>query len=159
LRTYPDDNIRDPDGDSRDLDDLHPTVEVMARDFIRRANAAGIDLLVTSTYRSPAVQNELYKRGRTLLWENGRRVRVVTNAKGGQSFHNYRLALDVVPMRNGKPVWGTTGADGLLWQRVGALGEAAGLEWGGRWRTLKDFPHFQYTGGKPLSYFQSGGTL
>jgi peptidoglycan LD-endopeptidase CwlK len=157
--TYPDDNKGDPDGDSRDLDDLHPIVERMARDFIARANRAGINILVTSTYRSIEVQNELFKRGRSILFENGRKVPIVTNARGGQSFHNYRLAFDVVPLRNGKPVWGTSGADALLWARVGALGEAAGLEWAGRWRRFKEMAHFQFTGGHPLAYYQEGGKL
>jgi peptidoglycan L-alanyl-D-glutamate endopeptidase CwlK len=125
----------------------------MAAAHIAACKAQGIDLLVTSTYRSTAEQNALYAQGRT---KPGKKV---TNAKGGQSFHNHRLAYDVVPLRNGKPVWGTTGEDGKLWQRVGELGEAAGLEWAGRWTKFREFPHFQYTGGKPLSYFQNGGRL
>jgi peptidoglycan L-alanyl-D-glutamate endopeptidase CwlK len=138
---------------SRSLFDLHPDVRDMAAAHIAACKAQGIDLLVTSTYRSTAEQNALYAQGRT---KPGKKV---TNAKGGQSFHNHRLAYDVVPLRNGKPVWGTTGEDGKLWQRVGELGEAAGLEWAGRWTKFKEFPHFQYTGGKPLSYFQNGGRL
>ncbi len=138
---------------SRSLFDLHPDVRDMAAAHIAACKAQGIDLLVTSTYRSTAEQNALYAQGRT---KPGKKV---TNAKGGQSFHNHRLAYDVVPLRNGKPVWGTTGEDGKLWQRVGELGEAAGLEWAGRWTKFREFPHFQYTGGKPLSYFQNGGRL
>lgn len=138
---------------SRDLYDLHPTVRAKATAHLMACEAEGIDLLVTSTYRSPAEQDALFAQGRT---KPGKKV---TKARGGQSFHNYRLAYDVVPLRNGKPVWGTTGADGKLWQRVGELGEGAGLEWGGRWRGLIDLPHFQYTGGKPLSHFQKGGRL
>lgn len=39
-----------------------------------------------------------------------------------------------------------------IWQKVGAIGEALGLRWGGRW-TVKDMGHFEYvvpqpTGGK-----------
>jgi peptidoglycan L-alanyl-D-glutamate endopeptidase CwlK len=138
---------------SRSLFDLHPDVRDMAAAHIAACKAQGIDLLVTSTYRSTAEQNALYAQGRT---KPGKKV---TNAKGGQSFHNHRLAYDVVPLRNGKPVWGTTGEDGKLWQRVGELGEGAGLEWAGRWTKFKEFPHFQYTSGKPLSYFQNGGRL
>lgn len=138
---------------SRDLYDLHPTVRAKATAHLMACEAEGIDLLVTSTYRSPAEQDALFAQGRT------RPGKKVTKARGGQSFHNYRLAYDVVPLRNGKPVWGTSGADGKLWQRVGELGEGAGLEWGGRWRGLIDLPHFQYTGGKPLSHFQKGGRL
>ena len=138
---------------SRDLYDLHPAVRAKATAHLMACEAHGIDLLVTCTYRSIAEQDALYAQGRT---KPGKKV---TKAKGGQSFHNYRLAYDVVPLRNGKPVWGTSGEDGKLWQRVGELGEGAGLEWGGRWRGLIDLPHFQYTGGKPLSHFQNGGRL
>lgn len=138
---------------SRKIEDLHPRVQEMARQFIANCKAAGIDILITCTYRDAAEQNRLYAIGRTTP---GRKV---TNAKAGQSFHNYRLAFDVVPMRHGKPVWGTSGEDLKLWQRVGAIGVAVGLEWAGNWTRFKEYPHFQYTGGKPLSHFQNGGTL
>jgi peptidoglycan L-alanyl-D-glutamate endopeptidase CwlK len=115
--------------------------------------AEGIDVLITCTYRSAQEQDELYAQGRT------KPGRIVTKARGGQSYHQYRVAYDVVPLRNGKPVWGTRDADGALWQRVGELGEKAGLEWAGRWVRMKEFPHFQYTGGKTISHFQKGGTL
>lgn len=138
---------------SRKIEDLHPHVQEMARQFVANCKAAGIDILITCTYRDAAEQNRLYAIGRTTP---GRKV---TNAKAGQSFHNYRLAFDVVPMRHGKPVWGTSGEDLKLWQRVGAIGVAVGLEWAGNWTRFKEYPHFQYTGGKPLSHFQNGGTL
>jgi peptidoglycan L-alanyl-D-glutamate endopeptidase CwlK len=144
---------------SRKLEDLDPKVATMARLFLTKCAAEGIDILVTCTYRSFEEQDALYARGRTMLWEHGVRVKKVTNAKAGQSFHNYHLAFDVVPLRAGKPVWGATGADEMLWQRIGNIGESVGLEWAGRWRTFKELPHFQYTGGHPLSYFQGGGKL
>ena len=83
-------------------------------------------------------------------------------AKPGQSRHNFMangrpasLAFDVVPLRLGKPVWGTAGngidddptdddKDDLeLWQRVGAIGESCGLDWAGRWKRFREFPHFE----------------
>lgn len=135
---------------SRSLDDLLPPVRERALAFIAACRAEGIELLVTSTYRSLASQAVLYAQGRT---KPGKRV---TNARPGQSFHNWRVAFDVVPLRNGQPVWGTSGADGLLWQRIGELGEAAGLEWAGRWKTFREFAHFQYTGGLTLAQLASG---
>jgi peptidoglycan L-alanyl-D-glutamate endopeptidase CwlK len=144
---------------SRSLDDLNPKVAAMAKQFMLKCAAEGINVLVTCTYRSFEEQDALYARGRTILWEHGQRVKKVTNARAGQSFHNYRLAFDVVPLRNGKPVWSTTGADELLWQRLGNIGESVGLEWAGRWRTFREMPHFQYTGGHPLEYFRDGGKL
>lgn len=135
---------------SRDLKDLHPAARRRAEAFLAAAKAAGIDLLVTSTYRDAASQQALYDQGRT---KPGRKV---TNAKPGQSWHNWRCALDVVPMRAGKPVWGTTGEDGKLWLQVGTLGEACGLEWAGRWVRFREMAHFQYTAGLTLADLQAG---
>jgi len=114
------------------------------------AAQAGIDLLVTSTYRDFASQTALYAQGRTTPG------RVVTNAKAGQSMHNFRIAFDVVPLRFGKPVWGTSGKDGKLWAQLGAIGESVGLEWAGRWIRFKEYAHFQYTGGLTLADLQAG---
>lgn len=139
--------------DSRKIEDLHPVVRAMAEKMIAKCEAEGIKLIITSTYRDFAMQDALYAQGRT------KPGKIVTKAKGGQSLHNYRLAFDVVPLRNGKPVWGTKGHDELLWQRVGNIGESVGLEWAGRWKRFKEFPHFQYTGGHPLAYFQKGGKI
>jgi len=138
---------------SRDLNDLHPAVAVRARAFIAACAAEGIDLLVTSTFRDRESQDALYAQGRA------RPGPKVTNARGGQSFHQYRVALDVVPLRAGKPVWGTSGADGALWRRIGAIGKAHGLDWAGEWTTFREFPHFQYTGGLSLAEFEAGRTL
>lgn len=105
-----------------------------------------IDVLVTCTYRSPEEQAELYAQGRT------KPGRIVTYAKPGESKHNIQSsngapaskAFDVVPLRHGKLVWGTSGngldddptdddTDDLeLWERIGAIGEQCGLSWAGR---------------------------
>lgn len=135
---------------SRDLMDLALPVRIRAQKFITACAAAGIDLLVTSTYRDHASQDALYAQGRT---KNGD---IVTNARGGQSYHNFRCALDVVPMRAGKPVWNTRGTDALLWQRVGEIGERCGLDWAGRWERFREYAHFQYTGGLQLADLQAG---
>ena len=132
---------------SRNLDDLLPAVKVRVEKFLNAAKDAGIDLLVTSTYRDNESQNALYAQGRT------KPGRIVTNAKGGQSFHNYRCAVDVVPLLNGKPVWD---AENDIWQKVGDLGIAAGLEWAGKWTKFREMPHFQYTNGLNLADLQIG---
>ncbi len=139
---------------SRDLKDLHPTVAAKASVFKERCRAAGIDIIFTSTYRDHESQNALYAQGRTI------KGKIVTKAKGGQSFHNYKVAFDVVIIRNGKPVWNTTGEDGKLWKKVGEIGESCGLEWAGRWKgSLKEMAHFQYTNGLTLDDFQAGKTI
>jgi len=138
---------------SRKIEDLHPIVAAKCRDFLARCRAAGVDVLVTSTYRDLESQAALYAQGRTAP---GKRV---TNARPGESWHNWRVAFDVVPLRLGKPVWGTTGKDGELWEQVGRIGEACGLEWAGRWRSFREFAHFQFTGGLALADFRAGRTL
>ena len=136
---------------SRSLADLVLPCKEKAESFLKLAKDAGIDLLVTSTYRDNESQAALYAQGRTKPGV------IVTNARPGQSWHNWRCAFDVVPLRNGKPVWGTTGPDGDLWRKVGELGEAVGLEWSGRWKgKLREMAHFQYTGGLTLAELQSG---
>lgn len=136
---------------SRNLSDLVPQCKERAESFLKLAKDAGIDLLVTSTYRDNESQAALFAQGRT------KPGIIVTNAKPGQSWHNWRCAFDVVPLRNGKPVWGTAGPDGDIWRKVGELGESVGLEWAGRWTgKLREFAHFQYTGGLTLVDLQSG---
>ena len=130
---------------SRSLDDLMPAVKERVEKFLNSAKAAGIDLLITSTYRYNESQNALYAQGRTTPGKK------VTNAKAGQSFHNYRCAVDVVPVVAGKPRWDVKDE---VWQQVGALGKAAGLEWAGDWKKFKEYPHFQYTGGLTLAQLQ-----
>jgi peptidoglycan L-alanyl-D-glutamate endopeptidase CwlK len=107
---------------SRKIDDLHPKVAIMCKKFIAECDKQDIDILITSTYRDGESQTALYAQGRT------KPGNIVTNAKAGQSFHNWKCAFDVVPLRNGKPVWGTTGKDLELWNKVGAIGESVGLE-------------------------------
>ena len=132
---------------SRSLDDLIPPAKERVERFLSLCKDQGIDLLVTSTYRDNESQQALYEQGRTTAGK------VVTNAKAGDSWHNWRCAVDVVPMVNGKPNW-----DGLhpVWDQIGKLGEQAGLEWAGRWRTFKELAHFQYTGGLTLTDLKSG---
>lgn len=138
---------------SRDVNHLHPIVKVKALNFLNVCSRHGIDILVTSTYRDIESQNALYAQGRSLPGPK------VTNAKGGESYHNYKVAFDVVPLRNGKPVWNTTGLDAALWEKIGQIGESFGLEWAGRWKSFKEMAHFQYTKGLNISDFKAGKTI
>jgi peptidoglycan LD-endopeptidase CwlK len=99
--------------------------------------AAGTFLLVVSGLRTAAQQDALYAQGRTTPGH------IVTNAKAGQSMHNYGLAVDVVPYLSG-----STGA--LNWNpgtdqfkaMVTAM-KAQNLVWGGDWVSFPDNDHFQ----------------
>lgn len=131
---------------SRKLDDLLPIVATKARALLSAAKRDGIELLVTSTYRDAECQDALYAQGRTTP---GRRV---TNAKGGQSWHQYRVAFDIVPLVAGKAIWD----DRRIWTRIGELGESVGLEWAGRWKSFPESPHFQFTGGLTMAQLKQG---
>lgn len=133
---------------SRDISELHPVVQEKAHAFLAMCNQRGINVVVTSTYRDHESQNALYAQGRT------KPGKIVTKAKGGQSFHNWRVAFDVVPVVNGKAVWD----DDVMWEKLGDIGVQCGLEWGGNWK-FRDSPHFQYTGGLKLADFQAGAHL
>jgi peptidoglycan L-alanyl-D-glutamate endopeptidase CwlK len=132
---------------SRNLSDLVPAVKLKVDQFMASCAAHNIDVIITSTYRDIESQDALYAQGRTVPGK------IVTNAKGGYSFHNYRCAIDVVPIVNGKADW-----DGShpVWEQIGSLGKEAGLDWAGEWKTFKELAHFQYTGGLTLADLKSG---
>lgn len=134
---------------SREITDLLPLVAEKALLFLRKCREEHIHVHITSTYRSFDEQDALYAQGRT---KPGGKV---TNAKGGQSYHNYRLAFDVVPIVNNVAVWDNE----KLWVALGEIGISIGLEWGGSWKSFKDKPHFQYTQGLTLADLQSGAQL
>jgi peptidoglycan L-alanyl-D-glutamate endopeptidase CwlK len=149
---------------SRDIRDLSPKMQVLYNKFHDRCRRdpwmlkEGVTVLLTCTYRSNDEQAQLYAQGRTAPG------RIVTNAKPGRSKHNIvdaqgnpaAEAFDVVPLRHGKPVWGTNG-DGIdendvddalddleVWERVGQHGVEVGLNWYGTpGSAFKEFPHFQ----------------
>lgn len=155
---------------SRELSDLAPDVRRAALGFLSAADAAGFGVLVYCTYRDPTEQARLYRQGRSLAeirakatelereWQRPDLAEIllmvgpqhgkkVTNAAPGQSAHNYHAAFDGVPMVGGKPQWSKkTEQEKSAWQTYGELGEAAGLEWAGRWRSFREFPHLQRAG-------------
>jgi peptidoglycan L-alanyl-D-glutamate endopeptidase CwlK len=135
---------------SRSLDELAPPVKERVENFLNLCKENNIDLLVTSTYRDNESQQALYAQGRTTAGK------VVTNAKAGDSWHNWRCAVDVVPLVNGKPNWDGSNP---VWTKIGELGNQAGLEWAGNCKTFKELAHFQYTGGLTLADLKSGKTI
>ena len=112
---------------------LHPKLQSKATALIENANKRGLNVWIFEGLRSIERQDALYAQGRTKPGQ------VVTWVKGGGSYHNYGLAIDVVFW--GSAPWGETHD----WTKLGEAGEAAGLEWGGRWKN-SDRPHFQMPG-------------
>lgn len=123
---------------------LYPRVQEMRDKLVNIMSAIGRPIVVTDEYRTNEEQDALYAKGRTKPGS------IVTNAKGGESLHNYRCAFDVAY----KTSTGIT-YDGDF-ALIGTIGKILGLEWGGDWSTFKDQPHFQYTAGYTLADFQKG---
>lgn len=122
---------------------LHPAVREEAAKIyadICAAMPAGVVCRFTHTLRTNAEQDALYAIGRT------KPGKIVTNAKGGQSYHNYGLAIDFVLLVNGQVSW----AVDKNWAAVIAIFESYGWESGHRWK-FKDSPHVQKTFGKTIA--------
>lgn len=93
----------------------------------------GYSFRLTSGFRGEAEQNTLYAKGRTAPGPK------VTNAKYGDSFHNFGLAGDVTNFIGKKPDW-TAKNYACLSQYV----KHRGLRWGGDFKSIKDLPHIEY---------------
>ena len=132
------------------LNKVHPELKKRVTALIEALATQGLIVEVVQGLRTFQEQNELYKQGRTKPGQ------VVTNAKGGQSNHNYGLAVDLCPFVNGKPVWN----DNMAFIRIGAEAAKHGLEWGGSWKKFIDKPHVQVPGmtiARCLALYNSGG--
>lgn len=134
--------------DSRDIKDLLPPVQDLCNKFIAKCQEGGIKVIITSTYRDNEKQTQLYNQGRTTPGK------VVTNAKAGQSMHNYRIAFDFCPIVEGKAAW----QDALLFIKCANIGKSLGLESGMDF-SKPDKPHLQYTKGLSWQELQAGKTI
>lgn len=134
---------------------LHPKIRGEVKSLIEKAELGlpkNVAVAVPQGLRTITEQNELYAQGRT------KPGKIVTNARGGSSYHNYGIAFDfcLVYDTNGDGVYDETSwdikkdndRDGVAdWLEVVKIFEAAGWEWGGKWSSIKDYPHLQKTFG------------
>lgn len=137
---------------------LHPKLRAEALVILQEIEAAltgRAHVRFSFTLRTDAEQNALYAQGRTKPGQ------IVTNAKAGQSLHNYGLAVDIafIVDTDGNGTFETSSWDTKTdfdhdriadWNECVAIFKKHGWEWGGNWITFKDLPHFQKTFGKSL---------
>lgn len=132
-----------------DINELHPKVKELAQQLLAKAKEQGLNIKIIDTYRSVARQDFLYASGRT------RPGSIITNARGTamSSYHQWRLAFDVIN-NDPKDLYNNT-----VLNKVGAIGQSLGLEWGGSWTTFIDKPHFQFTYGLSIKQLNAGAKI
>lgn len=125
------------------IDLLHPKIRNEVRYLVEKANAQLVShsqIRIVQGFRTFAEQDALFRQRPK-----------VTNAKGGQSLHNYGLAIDFCLLIDDKEIswdlkrdWdGDKVAD---WMEVVKIFKDAKFIWGGEW-AFKDNPHLQKTFG------------
>ena len=136
---------------------VHPKLREDARDIyndICEALQGRAICRFSHTYRSFEEQDKLYNKKPR-----------VTNAKGGQSYHNYGLAIDVVLLidKDANGTFETASWDTKTdfdndrtadWMEIVKIFRLYGWEWGGSWNTFPDYPHFQKTLGYSIKQLQ-----
>lgn len=127
------------------IEKLHPLVREEVQQIIKDCDEAlsgRAKVRITQGLRSFEEQEKLYAIGRIT---SGKKV---TNAKAGQSIHNYGLAVDICMMIDGKTASWDTAKDWdndqvADWYECVKIFAKYGWDWGGNWKTFKDLPHFE----------------
>ncbi|AJD91925.1 hypothetical protein JMA_26080 [Jeotgalibacillus malaysiensis] len=132
----------------RNMGAIDSRVRDMMIEVIRRAYSEGINVQISSGLRTNDEQNRLYAKGRTASGN------IVTNARAGQSVHNYGLAVDYfLTNRTGDTAVWTVNDQ---WKRVAAIAKSMGFTWGGDWTSFPDASHLEYTKGLTWKDLQAG---
>ncbi len=134
---------------------LHPVVEERTNQLIQNMADQGITVVITDGFRSVEEQNILYEQGRTTEGS------IVTYARGGESLHNFGLAVDfALKTEAGQVIWDMefdgNGNGSPDWMEVVERAKELGFEWGGDWMGFEDYPHLQLDFGLSLSELQRG---
>jgi peptidoglycan L-alanyl-D-glutamate endopeptidase CwlK len=130
------------------INKLHPSVRDEVFTIIKECDlvlTGRSKIRVTQGLRTFEEQDALYQQGRT---KSGKKV---TNAKAGQSVHNYGFAVDICLIIDGKTAsWDTVkdwDNDQISdWNECVKIFLKYGWDWGGNWKTFKDMPHFDKKG-------------
>jgi peptidoglycan L-alanyl-D-glutamate endopeptidase CwlK len=125
------------------INKLHPLVRNEVKVIVQECNTlltGRSKVRIAQGYRSFAEQDALFAQRPK-----------VTNAKGGQSIHNYGFAVDIVLIIDGKEAsWDVkTDWDGDKksdWMECVSVFKKHGWNWGGDWQSFKDMPHFDKSG-------------
>ena len=135
--------------------ELHPIVAEKVEILKEKTAEKEITILITDDYRSFEEQDKLYDKGRRTPGN------VVTHSEGGESYHNFGLAVDfALQLENGNVIWDTeydgNGNGQSDWFEAAEIAKELGFQWGGDWRGFKDYPHLQMDFGLTINDLQEG---
>jgi peptidoglycan L-alanyl-D-glutamate endopeptidase CwlK len=135
--------------------ELHPVVEERTQQLIKQSAEKGIRVVITDDFRSAEDQDRLYAKGRSAEGN------IVTHAKGGESYHNFGLAVDfALKVPSGDVIWDMQydgNANGAAdWMEVVDTAKELGFEWGGDWAHFRDYPHLEMNFGLSIAQLQNG---
>lgn len=123
---------------------MQPKAQALARQFMKALAGFKHTVKIISGTRSYAEQDALFAIGRTVQLDRD----PVTNARGGQSNHNFSIAWDIgiFDKSSGAYFTGATSAERKAYADAAAITKAGltDLEWGGDWVSFKDTPHYQH---------------
>lgn len=119
----------------KDITMCHPRLQNLAAQLVEECRKQGLIIKIGETFRTKEEQDELYAQGRT------KPGKIITKAPGSSysSYHQWGTAFDFY-RNDGKGAYYDN--DGFF-AKVGQIGVALGLEWGGNWKSIVDKPHFQ----------------
>jgi peptidoglycan L-alanyl-D-glutamate endopeptidase CwlK len=133
----------------RNIETLLPAAQKFARTFMSAVKGLPNECRIISGTRTYAEQDQLFAIGRTIR----KNEKKVTNARGGESNHNFSIAWDIgLFTPAGKYLTGDTKSEQKAYADVAKLvkQQIPGLEWGGDWDSFEDPPHYQLATGKSL---------
>lgn len=138
-----------------DKSKLYPPFAIKLEQLIENCLKLGVSYWVLSGFRDWAEQNALYAQGRDKTGKVIDKKKVVTNAKGGQSNHNFTIACDFCKDKDGKietglqPDW-----EVAAYKTLAEEAQKLGLETGMYWKFV-DPPHIQLNLSKNGLTFES----
>ncbi|HRO42378.1 MAG TPA: M15 family metallopeptidase [Flavipsychrobacter sp.] len=115
---------------------LAPKVQTLARQFLKLCQDAKLDVRIISGTRTYAEQEALFRKGRY-----GNTEKRVTNARGGQSNHNFGIAWDIGVFQGGKYLTTLKPYKDIA---TLVMPHFPNLAWGGHWISFPDYPHYEH---------------
>jgi len=129
----------------READNLHPAARHKVFQLIDRCELVGLNFLIVSGSRTNDDQNEKWKQGREYPGP------IVTYVKGGDSKHNYGVAIDFVPVLLGFLKWNSK----KQFEQIARIAVEIGFEWPyQKWNW--DIGHLEYSPDLDIAALKAG---